>query len=102
MAATAAGKRLLPTHDERVLRLMLTFRPKGLRQARIHAIVVALLDTGCRIQELLSARTADFDFHQLLLTVVRKGRKDRRVPFPSELRPDVGAQLMISQAASSQ
>lgn len=80
------GKRLLPVHDERVLRLMLTFKPKGFRQARIHATVVALLDTGCRIQELLSARTADFDFDNLLLTVTGKGRKERRVPFSTELR----------------
>ena len=56
------------------------------RQARIHAIVAALLDTGCRTQELLSARTADFDFDQLLLTVTGKGRKERREPFSMELR----------------
>jgi integrase/recombinase XerD len=79
-------KRLLPTHDERVLRLMLTFRPNGFRQARIHALVVTLLDTGCRIQELLAARVSDFDLDQLLLTVLGKGRKERRVPFSSELR----------------
>ena len=36
--------------------------------------------------ELLTARTSDFDFSNLLLTVVGKGRKQRKVPFGIELR----------------
>jgi integrase/recombinase XerD len=39
-----------------------------------------------RIEELLTARTSDFDFDNLLLTVVGKGRKQRKVPFSIELR----------------
>ena len=46
----------------------------------------AILDTGCRIDELLSARATAFDFDDLLLTVVGKGDKERRVPFSLELR----------------
>jgi integrase/recombinase XerD len=34
----------------------------------------------------LSARSADFDFDNLLLTVYGKGRKERRVPLGIELR----------------
>ena len=45
-----------------------------------------VLDTGCRIEELLTARISDFDFDNLLLTVVGKGRKQRKVPFSTELR----------------
>ena len=74
-------KHLLPVHDIRVLRLMLGFRPRAFREARIHALIVSLLDTGCRIEELLTARVADFDLDQMLLTVMGKGRKERRVPF---------------------
>jgi integrase len=93
--------RLLVVHDERLLRLLLTFNAKRFRQASIHAIVVALLDTGCPIQELLPARTADFDFDQLLLTVTGKGRKERRVPFSAEnpgvvLRERFGTRLGIA------
>jgi integrase/recombinase XerD len=80
------GKRLLATHDDRALRLFLTFRPKDFRQARIHAVACTVLDTGCRIQELLTAKCSDFDFDQLLLTVFGKGRKERRVPFSTSLR----------------
>ena len=46
----------------------------------------AILDTGCRIDELLTARVIDFDLDNLLLTVVGKGRKQRKVPFSIELR----------------
>ena len=35
---------------------------------------------------MLTARTTDFDFDNLLLTVTGKGRKERRVPFGIELR----------------
>jgi integrase/recombinase XerD len=68
------------------LRALLTFRPKDYAQWRIHTLTLVILDTGCRIQELLGARTADFDLPNLLLTVYGKGRKERRVPFSLELR----------------
>ena len=37
-------------------------------------------------RNLLTARVPDFDFDNLLLTVVGKGRKQRKVPFSTELR----------------
>jgi len=55
-------------------------------QRRVHALIVTILDTGCRIDELLSARINAFDFDNLLLVVTGKSRKDRRVPFSTELR----------------
>ena len=45
-----------------------------------------MVDTGCRIDELLTVRTSDFDFDNLLLLVTGKGRKQRKVPFSIELR----------------
>ncbi len=44
-----------------------------------------ILDTGCRINELLTVPTADCDMDNLLLTVNGKG-KERKVPFSVELR----------------
>ena len=79
-------KRLLPTHDERTLRALLSFRPKTFVHRRVHAIACTILDTGCRIDELLTARVSDFDFDNLLLTVVGKGRKQRKAPMSVELR----------------
>jgi integrase/recombinase XerD len=79
-------KRLLPLLDEPALRLLISYRPKTFVQWRVHAVVSTALDTGCRIEELLTARLVDFDFNNLLLTVVGKGRKQRKVPCSTELR----------------
>lgn len=53
---------------------------------RLHALVLTLLDTGCRIDEVLSLHVEDCNMDNLLLTVNGKGRKQRRVPFSFELR----------------
>jgi site-specific recombinase XerD len=53
---------------------------------RIHPLTCALLDTGCRVQELLDARVEDFDMDDLLVTVVGKGDKQCRIPFSIDLR----------------
>ena len=79
-------RRLLALHGEPALRLILGYRPKTFIAWRVHAVACTILDTGCRIDELLTARGSDFDFDNLLLTVVGKGRKQRRVPFSIELR----------------
>jgi len=86
LAPQKVEKRLLPIHDGPALRLLLGYRPKTFIQWRVHAVACTILDTGCRIDELLTARLIDFDFDYLLLTVVGKGRKQRKVPFSTELR----------------
>jgi site-specific recombinase XerD len=73
-------QRLLAVHDDRALKLILTYRPKTFVQCRVHAVACTVLDTGCRIDELLTGRVGDSDFDNLLLTVVGKGRKQRKVP----------------------
>ena len=77
-------KRLVPVHDERAIRLLFRFKPKKFDHFRVHTIACTALDTGCRIDELLSAKEIDFD--NLLLLVTGKGRKQRKVPFSIELR----------------
>lgn len=56
----------------------------------MHVAASTILDTGCRIEEILTARLRDFDFDNLLLTVVGKGNKQRIVPFSFELRKQLG------------
>jgi integrase len=77
-------KRIIDTHGEAALRAILTCRPKTFPHRRVHALVATILDAGCRIEEMLTARVADFDFDNLILTVYGKGRKERRVPFSTE------------------
>jgi integrase/recombinase XerD len=79
-------KRIIRTHDEAALRVVLAYRPKTFDHWRIHAPILVILDTGCRITELLTAAIKDFDFDNLLLTVYGKGRKERRVPMSIDLR----------------
>lgn len=79
-------KRFVKILDEAALRALITFRPKGYPQWRVHTAACAILDTGCRINEVLTARVRDFDFDNLLLTVVGKGDKQRIVPISFELR----------------
>jgi integrase len=49
-------------------------------------VICFVLDTGVRIDEALTARTATVDYDNLLVTVFGKGRKERRIPFSFELR----------------
>ena len=79
-------KRIIPTHSPVALRALLTFKPCDFSQARVHALMATILDSGCRIEELLTASVTAFDFDNMLLTVFGKGRKERRVPFSTELR----------------
>jgi site-specific recombinase XerD len=86
LAPQKVEKRLLSIHDGPALRLLLGYRPWTFIQWRVHAVACTILDTGRRIDELLTARATDFDFDSLLLTVIGKGRKQRKVPFSTELR----------------
>jgi YggT family protein len=54
-------KRLIVTLDEARIRGLLTFKGKTFNQQRVQTLVCALLDTGCRVGEMLSARVVDCD-----------------------------------------
>jgi integrase/recombinase XerD len=86
LAPQRLEKRIIRTHDQVAIRSLLNSRPKTFPHWRVHALIASILDTGCRIDEVLSARVADFDYDSLLLTVFGKGRKQRRVPISTELR----------------
>jgi len=73
-------------HSDIALKTILRFRPKTFAHWRVHTVACTLVDTGCRIDELLTSRASDFDFDNLLLLVTGKGRKQRKVPFSIELR----------------
>jgi integrase/recombinase XerD len=79
-------QRILPTFTSAQVLLLTKHRPKGRYPGRLHMIVLVLLDTGTRIDEVLTLRVQDVDMDNLLLTVTGKGRKQRRIPFSFELR----------------
>ena len=86
LASLRVEKRIIPTLDDPALSRLLAFKPRTFAEWRIYTLDCTILDTGCRIQELLSARVQDFDLDNLLLTVNGKGNKERKVPFGFELR----------------
>lgn len=92
-------KRIIVTLDEARIRALLTYKARTFDQHRVHTLVCALLDTGCRVDEMLSARVIDFDFDNLLLLVMGKGRKERRIPFSADLRKRLYRYQKASEAA---
>lgn len=79
-------QRLLVLLDDTQMRVLIGYRPKTFRQARVHVLTLVILDTGLRISETLNLRTSDIDFDNLVVRVFGKGQKERLVPFSPELR----------------
>jgi integrase/recombinase XerD len=81
-------QRVLPTFTPQNIKMLLSYRPKPTKvyQRRLHLLILVLLDTGCRIDEVLTLRAVDCDLDNLLFTVTGKGRKQRKIPFSFELR----------------
>ena len=77
---------ILPTFTAAEVARLVSWKPKGFYQRRLHLLVLILLDTGCRITEALTLRVSEIDFDNLLVTLDGKGRKQRVVPFSFELR----------------
>jgi integrase/recombinase XerD len=65
---------------------LVKWKPKTPFLQRVHLLSLMLVDTGCRISELLSLTWDNVDFDNCLVTVVGKGDKQRIVPFAIELR----------------
>jgi len=63
-----------------------SLRPTAFTQLRTWTLLQTLLDTGCRINELLTLTKENVDFDNLLLTVHGKGNKTRKVPFSPDCR----------------
>jgi integrase/recombinase XerD len=80
--------RVLPTFSAPDIKKILAYQPnpKNRYQRRLQLLILVLLDTGCRIDEVLSLKAADCDLDNLLFTVMGKGRKQRKIPFSFELR----------------
>jgi integrase/recombinase XerD len=77
---------VLPTFTDAQVKRLVSWKPKGKYQRRLHLLVLLLLDTGCRISEALALRVSDLNLGDLLVTLNGKGRKQRIVPFSAELR----------------
>jgi len=70
--------------DEQVTQLI-ALKPKKLNDRRIYMMSLIILDTGLRLDKVRRLHSTDVDFENLLITVRRKGNKQRRVPFSADL-----------------
>jgi integrase/recombinase XerD len=80
------SEKLLMPFSNADIRVLLAYRPKGFYDLRCWTIINLLVDTGCRIDEILKLRTDGVDLDGLVFTVMGKGSRPRRVPFSPELR----------------
>jgi site-specific recombinase XerD len=71
--------KVLATFTTKHIKRLLTFKPKGINQARTHTAALLMLDTGLRISELLGLEYENCDFDNLVLKVKGKGGKHRLV-----------------------
>ncbi|HEY0170579.1 MAG TPA: tyrosine-type recombinase/integrase [Pyrinomonadaceae bacterium] len=72
------------TEDE--LRRLLDYKPQSFGERRAHALTLALIDTGARVDEFLSLTRENVNFESLTIKVKGKGSKERIVPMSIELR----------------
>lgn len=78
--------KILKLFSEKQLKAMLSYKGKTFAQKRLSAMMFLAIDTGCRIDELLTLRTDCVDFDNLLIKVVGKGNKERILPISIECR----------------
>jgi integrase/recombinase XerD len=78
-------QRIMKTFDEKELSRIIKHKPRP-AMVRIHTIVLTALDTGCRINELLTLTKDNIDFDNLLIKVTGKGNKDRIIPISFDCR----------------
>ena len=68
-----------------------------------YALVVKLLyGCGLRLFECLQLRVKDFNFEAGILTIHGKGKKDRTVPLPETIVPELNSQLELIKAIHDQ
>jgi len=79
-------ERVLKTFSDEQLKLLLSWKPRKFCEWRLYALLCLVIDTGCRIDEVLNLKRREVDFENLFFTVTGKGKKDRVVPFSFELR----------------
>lgn len=88
------AQHLVPIVEEWILEQILTeTRGPTFRDKRDYALLMALADTGARLSEIAALRLGDLDLNARLLTVMGKGRKERRVPFSRKTAASLNAYL---------
>jgi integrase/recombinase XerD len=81
-----AERKVITTFRDPDFKKITTFKPQGINQRRAWTLVMLLLDTGLRIEELLGLERSKVRLDDLILQVMGKGSKERMVPMSPEGR----------------
>jgi integrase/recombinase XerD len=79
-------KKVIAVFTEAHVQALIRFRPKGRYEWRLHALVCFLIDTGARIDEVLTASVSNTDLDNLVVKVRGKGDKERLLQISVEMR----------------
>jgi integrase/recombinase XerD len=77
---------IIETFTDPQLQRIVDYKPKDYFELRLYTLLLTAMDTGCRIEELLTLTRDNVDFDSLILKVTGKGKKERIVPISIELR----------------
>jgi integrase/recombinase XerD len=78
--------RILRSLTDEEIKAIVRYKPKTFSEKRLHVVLLLMIDTGLRINEVLTLQRNKIDFENLLLAIIGKGNKERIVPFSYELR----------------
>jgi site-specific recombinase XerC len=73
-------KKIGRSFTDEELRRLLSYKPQTIGERRAHALTLALIDTGARVDEFLSLTRVNVNFESLTIKVKGKGSKERIVP----------------------
>lgn len=79
-------KRVLPVYTAEHILTIMNYRPNGTNLARVRALWLLLMDTGCRINEARLLTRDKINLDNCTIRVMGKGSKERIVPFGNETR----------------
>ena len=86
LALLREQRRVFKALTDQQLRAILSFKPRTFGERRFHTLLCLALDTGCRIDELLTIQRTNVDMDNLLIKVYGKGGKERVIPISAECR----------------
>ncbi len=78
--------RVIQAFSDDHLKRIIQFKPKGFQDSRLHAMLLLMIDTGARINEVTSLKRDDVNLDALIVRVMGKGKKERYMPVSVELR----------------
>jgi site-specific recombinase XerD len=79
-------KKVQPCYTNDELLKIVRWKPLTWPQKRLQVMLLTLMDTGCRIDEMLTLERRNVDFENMFITVRGKGNKQRIIPMSIELR----------------